>query len=83
MISRISSGSSRADIAVEPYEIAEHHRQLTALGGVLRLRLGLGSWPTLDRLTSSAFQCRDCFDQPPAVPQEDAQLFEIGFCQLE
>jgi hypothetical protein len=65
------------------YEIAEHHRKLTALGGVLRLRRGLGIWPTLDRPTSGVFQCGDCVDQPPAVPQEDAKLFEIGFCQLE
>jgi hypothetical protein len=65
------------------YEIAEHHRQLTALGGVLRLRLGLGSWPTLDRPTSGVFQCGDCFDQPPAVSHEDTKLFKIGFCQLE
>jgi hypothetical protein len=65
------------------YEIAEHHRQLTALGGVLRLRRGVGSWLSLDRPTSGVFQCGDCFGQPPAVPKEDAQLFEIGFCQLE
>jgi hypothetical protein len=64
------------------YEIAEHHRQLTALGGILRLRRGVGSWLTLDR-PSGVFQCGHCFDQPPAVPQEDAQLFEIGLCQLE
>ena len=38
MTSRMSSGSSRADSAVEPTRSREHHGDLAALGGILRLR---------------------------------------------
>ena len=48
----------------------------------MRLRLGLGSWLTRDRLATGAFQSSDRLEQPLAVPQEDAELFEISVGQV-
>jgi hypothetical protein len=59
---------SRAD------EIAEHHRQLTALGWVLRLRLWLGGRPIRERLAGGKLPDRAQHLQP--VPERNTEVFE-------
>ena len=77
MIARISSGSSRADSAVE---IAEHDRQLAALGAVQRFL----RWPGghLVRGRSGDGKLTDRPQDPQSVPKRDAKILEVLIGQL-
>ena len=55
-------------------EVAEHHGQLTALGGV-GLRRGLGGWPILDRLDRD--ELPDRAQHFPAVAEDDAEFLQV------
>jgi hypothetical protein len=59
-------------------EIAEHHSQLTAFGGVVRLRLDLGGWLTRGALPIDSAETGDRLKQPFPVAHEHAELFEIS-----
>ena len=80
MTSRMSSGSSRADSAVEPDEIAEHHRQLPAFGAAL-YRCTRARRPDGGRSRGGGHcgtKRGDSVEQPPAMPdQGDTEILQI------
>ena len=49
---------------------------------VVRLRLDLGGWLALDRLSSGALQSSDRLEQPFPVAHEHAELFKITVGQV-
>src|SRR5271166_4948027 len=75
MTSRRSSGSMRADNAVEPTRSEKHHRHLAALGRVLRLWLDAGGG--LRRRVSCSGLRSDSGKYLPSWAKRNANVFQI------
>ena len=82
MISRMSSGSSRAESVVEPTRSTKHHGEMPAFGrGVgKKRRRRLDRRFGLFRRYGSHF--RDRFDEALAVPEWNAELLQISIGQI-
>src|ERR1700674_1027732 len=76
MISRKSSGSSRAERAVEPTKVAEYHCQLAPFG--LGLRRYIDGCRRRGHIGREGMERRDGVEQPTAVADRpDAELAQI------
>ena len=82
MIPRMSSGSSRADKRGRADEIAEHHRELAALGGVREASTDGRQLPTRDRLAAALFRPAIALRSRFRCPRGHAELFKIGVAQV-
>src|ERR1700692_2315496 len=78
MTSRTSSGSSRAEKRGRAHQIAEHHRDLAALRGVLWQRLRDGWWLS----GCNAAKLGDSAQHLLAMAQRNANFFEVLVCQI-
>ena len=61
-------------------QVREHHRDLAALGGVLRLRLSPGGG--LRCCGGRACQLADGREHYPPMPKQDADIFEVVISQM-
>ena len=61
-------------------QVSEHHRDLAALGGVLRLRVSPGGG--LRCCGGCACQLADGREHNPPMPEQDADIFEVLISQM-
>ena len=80
MTSRKSSGSMRAESAVEPTRSENINRDLATLGGVLRLWLGSGGGSR--RCWSRAGHLGDGSQHLSAVPEQNADVLQVLIGQM-
>ena len=85
MTARISSGSRRAVRAVEIDQIADHDRQMTALFSLVGKGWWIGTvtFGRCQRYSDCCPQSLDGLEEPFSIAEQDAELFEVAFRQLQ